>query len=256
VPPLLEIVLVGVVVATLAWEMFQGPVDFRRLVAAEDTAGRQAIYRKWTWQSLELYGLGSLLALWALGRLDALGTVPAEFAGALGGIAVSGEFMVGLLLAALATGLLLPLVLLFISARRARSHGDAPPKVIEVALGEFAALMPRNAAERRWALWVSINAGVVEELYFRLFVPLLLCAILGSANAAFVIAAVLFGLTHAYQGWVGVVASGAVGLVMTALYLGTGQLWVPIAVHAFIDINTLLLRPALLELARGQGASR
>jgi len=255
-PPPLEIVLAGVVIATLTWEMFQGPADFRRLVAAQDTAARQAIYRKWTRQSLQLYGLGSLLALWLLGRLDALGTVPPEFSGALGDVASSGEFLVGLLIAALATGLLLPYVLLWVSVWRTRLHGHAAPKVVEVALGDIAALMPRNTAERRWALWLSINAGIVEELYFRLFVPLLLCAILGSANAAFGIAALLFGLTHAYQGWVGIVASGTVGLVMTALYLGTGQLWVPIAVHAFIDINTLLLRPALMALAEGQGAAR
>jgi membrane protease YdiL (CAAX protease family) len=255
-PPLLEIVLAGVVLATLTWEMFQGPADLRRLVAAQDTSARQAVYRKWTWQSLELYGLGSLLALWVLGRLDALGTVPPEFSGALGGVATSGEFLVGLLLAALATGLLLPYVPLFVSVWRTRTRGEVPPKVVEVALGDIAALMPRNAAERRWALWLSINAGLVEELYFRLFVPLLLCAILGSANWAFGIAALLFGLTHAYQGWVGVVASGIVGLVMTALYLGTGQLWVPIAVHAFIDINTLLLRPALMSLAEGRRAAR
>ncbi|QJR12276.1 hypothetical protein DSM104443_03361 [Usitatibacter rugosus] len=248
--------LAGLVLAAIAYDVLQGPRDYRKLVASAETADRQKVFRKWTWQSLEIYGLGSLAGLWLIGRLDALGTVPAEFSGVMAVLPVAADdFLVGLLLSALGVGVVLPVAISFIAIRKARARGEAPQSP-EVALGEFAALMPRNAAERRCALWLSINAGICEELYFRLFVPLLLCILLGNAIAAFLVAAVVFGVTHAYQGWIGIVATAVVALVMTALYLGTGQLWVPMAVHAFIDINTLLIRPALMALAEGQGAAR
>ena len=50
---------------------------------------------------------------------------------------------------------------------------------------------------------------------------------------------------HRYQGWVGVIATTALGAVMTGLYLMTGSLWVVMLVHVLVDLNGLVVTPVL-----------
>jgi membrane protease YdiL (CAAX protease family) len=57
-----------------------------------------------------------------------------------------------------------------------------------------------------------------------------------------------FGLAHLYQGWVGVVATGFVGAVFTALYLWSGSLAVPIVLHVILDLLGLVVRPTAARL--------
>ena len=54
--------------------------------------------------------------------------------------------------------------------------------------------------------------------------------------AAGIISAVGFGLAHSYQGKAQVPQVIAVGAVFTLLYFLTGSVWVPIVVHALVDI--------------------
>src|SRR5581483_523580 len=58
-----------------------------------------------------------------------------------------------------------------VSVRAARRTG-APPKTL--MLGDVEPLMPRNGAETFWTAMLSINAGIGEELFFRLTLPLLI----------------------------------------------------------------------------------
>lgn len=233
----------GLVLAAIAFDVVQGPRDFKRLTALTDTVERQALFRKWTWQSLQVYGLCSLAALYLLKRLDALGTVPVEFATVMQPGA--DDFLIGVVLSALFVGMLVPVAAAAVMSKR-----------MPIAIGDFAALQPRNAAERRCVFWLSLNAGVSEELYFRLFIPLLLVLLLGNPWIALGISALVFGITHAYQGWAGMAGTAIVGLVFTAIYLGSGQLWLAMAVHALLNINTLLLRPALMEWVGRRSAAR
>ena len=55
------------------------------------------------------------------------------------------------------------------------------------------------------------------------------------------VAAVAFGLAHAYQGRAGILLTGLLGGVMAALYLGTGSLLLPVLLHAAIDLRFLLV---------------
>ncbi len=64
--------------------------------------------------------------------------------------------------------------------------------------------------------------------------------------AAAILAVVLFGLGHRYQGLRGIITTGGAAVVFTALYALTGNLIVPIALHVTIDLVSLLLVPALL----------
>lgn len=92
---------------------------------------------------------------------------------------------------------------------------------------------------------MSINAGLSEELFFRLALPLLLVLVIGNVWVAFGLAAIVFGLAHLYQGLVGVVATTAVGVLLTAFYLALGSIWIAVLVHAAIDLVGLVLRPLL-----------
>lgn len=47
-------------------------------------------------------------------------------------------------------------------------------------------------------------------------------------------------LYHTYQGPLGLVAVGTVGLVLTLAYVGTGRLWPPVLAHILLDVAALL----------------
>ncbi len=46
-----------------------------------------------------------------------------------------------------------------------------------------------------------------------------------------------FGLGHLYQGAAGVVKTGVSGLLAGLLYLLTGSLWIPMLLHAAVDLH-------------------
>lgn len=116
------------------------------------------------------------------------------------------------------------------------------------AIGSFPDVLPERRGDLIPAIWLSISAGVSEELFFRLFVPLLVALVFGSAWAGTIVATLLFGAVHRYQGWRGVLATTLVGAGLSALYGLTSALWVAIAFHVVIDLNALVVRP----LAQGR----
>jgi membrane protease YdiL (CAAX protease family) len=128
-------------------------------------------------------------------------------------------------------------ILTVIGARNARREGGV------IMLGNIASLLPRNRPELRWGAALSVNAGIVEEALFRLALPALLVVVTGEPISAFVLAALIFGGLHAYQGWVGVVATSVVGLLFTALYVLSGSIVLVMLVHALFDLRTLVVIP-------------
>lgn len=101
--------------------------------------------------------------------------------------------------------------------------------------------LPHTSRERAWFAVVSVTAGICEETLYRGFLYHyfrdfwhwgLLLAVLASA--------VVFGLAHGYQGVSGIVATGAIGGLMAALYLATGSLLAPMIFHALLDLRILL----------------
>ncbi len=68
------------------------------------------------------------------------------------------------------------------------------------------------------------NAGVTEELYFRLLAPVLIFAVTGSAFWAILASTLWFGLAHYYQGWIGIAATTCIGALFAAVYLYVGHL--------------------------------
>jgi membrane protease YdiL (CAAX protease family) len=117
-------------------------------------------------------------------------------------------------------------------------------------LGDFSMLLPREAGEGWLAAGSAVSAGIAEELYFRLLVPLAIAELTGNALAGFAVATILFALAHRYQRWLGVLSTGLVGALFAWLYLQSGALWVAMVAHAAVDLNGLVLRPALGGMLR------
>jgi membrane protease YdiL (CAAX protease family) len=198
-------------------------------------ATRGGRYQSWLRRAGLAFAMPVLVALALLGRLDALWRLPAEFAGVRGYFPAmpAGEVMIGAL-----TGTAIGLVAAAWRTRR----GGRP-------IGRPGALMPRSRAELPWGAAVAVAAGVTEEPFFRLLLPLLIAIVTGSAVAGFVLSLLLFGAMHRYQGWRGMIATAVFGGVMTGVYLVSGALWLVIALHVLIDLNGLVLWPALSSSA-------
>jgi membrane protease YdiL (CAAX protease family) len=96
-------------------------------------------------------------------------------------------------------------------------------------------MLPTDEEEFRAFTVLCVTAGIVEELLYRGFLIWYLNAVL-PLWAAVVVSAIVFGLGHAYQGARGIVKTGAVGLAIAGLYLLAGSLWVPMVLHAAVDI--------------------
>jgi CAAX protease family protein len=107
-------------------------------------------------------------------------------------------------------------------------------------------LLPHTRPELTRFSLVSVTAGICEEALFRGFVLWYLAALIPIVPALIVNAA-LFGMAHAYQGAKGVLQTSLVGLGLVLLYLLSKSLWVPMVVHAFVDLNSGLLAYAFLR---------
>ena len=115
------------------------------------------------------------------------------------------------------------------------------------------ALLPRTPGERRLFTLVGITAGVCEEWLYRGFFLAVVAAMAGGPPAwvLVLVAAVAFGLAHAYQGLGGILLTGVLGGVLAALYLDTGSLLLPVLLHAVIDLRFLLVPTRVLPAVSG-----
>jgi len=214
----------------LVGESLYGRRAYERLLAAldRDPAARVRFYRKIV--ALE-WGLVLLVfvTLWMAG----------EPAARIGLVPVRPDPMALVVLAALAAGIVTPIVL-----------GALSPGYREVLWRQLASargLLPERGDERWWYALVSVTAGVCEEILFRGFLMAYLTALVPGlpAIAALVISAAIFGMAHLYQGWGGVAMTGLVGAAMGLLYVYTGSLLWSIVAHALLDLRVLALpRPS------------
>ena len=106
-------------------------------------------------------------------------------------------------------------------------------------------MMPRTARGRWWWGGLALSAGVTEEIVYRGLAILALAIVFpqASSTAIVITAAALFGIAHLYQGWVGVLMTGAVGFVLGNLYLSTSSLVIPMVLHVLVDLRLLIMRP-------------
>jgi len=234
--------LLLVVVTLLVWRAVTRErreyAQFKRMRA---TASRQKVMRRWLVESVLVFsGLSAavLLAAWehvptALRDTQAWAPIAASrdffFDTSLGrGLAVGAA--IGAVLA-----LVLPVLLL------RKADPDDVPK-----LGDIGALLPRTRGELPYGAGLAVSAGVLEELMFRLALPALLFGIWPNGPLAFAVATVIFGLLHLYQKWTGVLTATVLGIVFVYLYLVSGSILLPIALHLLVDLRALVLLPLVL----------
>jgi membrane protease YdiL (CAAX protease family) len=91
-----------------------------------------------------------------------------------------------------------------------------------------------------------VEAGLVEEMFFRAYLFNRLTDLFGQKRLGILLAlvaqAILFGLGHTYQGLPGVLDTFLAGFVIGVIYLrGKRNLWLPILVHGVIDTTGFLL---------------
>jgi membrane protease YdiL (CAAX protease family) len=214
--------------------------EFRRFKRLRSSVRRRKVFRKWVRESFLVFGGSAVVVLLFAGQfvprlLDSVNASPVvtdvrAFLGANNGLGTG--FIVGAAIT-LAVGTLVAVFL-------ARRETDIP------AIGDVQALLPRNRKELPWGAALAVNAGVVEELLFRLAMPALVFGFTGDALVSVAVSIAVFGLLHAYQGIAGVLASTIIGAVLMLVYLGSGSILLAIAVHALFDLRSLVLIPIVV----------
>lgn len=227
------LVILALLVLANAW---RDQRDYARFKAHVDTSQRQRFFARWLVQAFVIFTLGALGGLALLGEWRAIVEMPPAFAAVATGI-LGADASPGFL-PVLALGGMVGLVVGCIA-------GAYVARRTPVVLGDIAPLLPRSRAEYRWLTLLSINAGIGEELFFRLFLPLVLTDVLGDARVAIAMAIAAFAFIHLYQGWTGVAGTAVLGALMTFLYLATGSLAWPIVAHILVDLRTLVVQPWL-----------
>ncbi len=113
-------------------------------------------------------------------------------------------------------------------------------------------LLPRTRPERQAFAAVAISAGICEEFLYRGFGLALLAVFAPTIGPlrTVLVAALGFGLAHAYQGAAGIMVTAVIGGCLAVLYLGTGSLLLPVAFHILVDLRVLVL-----PVARSAGGS-
>lgn len=190
----------------------------------------------WALAIAATYAVPASMALLLLGRPDAVASLPPAFAavarahGMPAAIDADTAAIGGSLLLGMAIGTAILLV--------ARRFGRGPSQL----------LYRSPAAARGWAeapaaAALALSAGISEELFFRLALPLAAALATGSTVAGLILGTAAFGLAHRYQGAIGLVLTTLAGAGLAWLYLWTGALWVAMLAHAAVDLHALILRP-------------
>ncbi|WP_447036647.1 CPBP family intramembrane glutamic endopeptidase [Streptomyces sp. DSM 118878] len=138
------------------------------------------------------------------------------------------------------TGILLVAAIAVASARNFHELAKQGKNVPGRAAIE--AMLPRTAEERRLAVAVAVTDGVCAELVYR---GLLIAFGVGALGLDLYAAAALSVVVHAaagfYQGRQGVLVFAVFGALLTGLYLATGSLLLPVAVHVILAVRDLTL---------------
>jgi uncharacterized protein len=104
-------------------------------------------------------------------------------------------------------------------------------------------ILPGTAEERRWFVLVAITAGVCEEILYRgcLIQYFRELPVHLGLTEALVVSACVFGIAHLYQGIIGIIQTAILGAFFGVLFVTTGSLFLPMILHALIDLRILLI---------------
>ena len=133
-------------------------------------------------------------------------------------------------------------VLLMLGVHAVRQAlGDPEPPLVQ-------RLLPETPGEKAGFAALSVMAGVGEELAYRGFGLAALTAVTGAPLFSAVVTSAAFGWVHAYQGVLGMVRAGLLGLMFCGPVLVAGTLWPAIVAHTLVDwIGGLMIGKRLLR---------
>jgi len=242
-----------VLAAYIGWEVLRFNGRYRRLkqdIANEDTQARTRLY----YRALSFEWVSALLSLLALGfDWTKLNPEPLALSGSpmMQWLSANGSFGRGAV-AGIASGIAFGTVGFVVARirgnRRAAPPARSSPPWLRKVLPDFSALLPATMHER--LLWsaVAVSAGVCEEIVFRGWLLATLHTPVGLAGTTLVaVAAVIFGLAHAYQRVTGILVTTVAGALFCLLYVKTGSLLTPILLHILIDLRFAVLPAPRLQ---------
>ena len=109
-------------------------------------------------------------------------------------------------------------------------------------------LLPKTGREKVIFVFLSLAAGVGEEIAYRGYLIPALTLLLGWDWGAALVSSACFGMLHAYQGWLGIARTAALGMVLASSFILSGLLWPAILAHAILDmIAGLVLGETLVK---------
>lgn len=199
-----------------------GYAQFRRLLAraaAGEDVDRPLLY---VWTAVGHWALlAAAVAAWlaASRPLAELGF----------GLRLDTPFLIGLGLT------LVAVVVLALQRRLVAAAGNDTVARIRDSFGRLEIILPRNDRELGRFYALSVTAGIVEETLWRGYLIWYL-ALFMPPWAAAAASTLAFGLGHAYQGAAHLPKVTLVGALFTGLYLLSGSLWLPMFLHAFMDV--------------------
>jgi membrane protease YdiL (CAAX protease family) len=82
-------------------------------------------------------------------------------------------------------------------------------------------VIPRTKKEKQWWSYVSLSAAITEEIIYRGFLLYMLKMFIPNINIFWhvILASIIFGLAHSYQGISGIIKTSIIGFVFNILYL-------------------------------------
>jgi membrane protease YdiL (CAAX protease family) len=147
------------------------------------------------------------------------------------------------------------LLLTYLQAAQVGKSEDAR-KQLHDQLGDLLFFLPKTKEEFYWFKWLSLTAGICEEILYRGFLIWFIASYLG-VLPAILLSAVGFGIAHSYQGFGNAVQTAVIGLWMAILFWLTGSVWIPIVTHALVDvIGGRMIYGVLSPAAPGPGGEQ
>jgi membrane protease YdiL (CAAX protease family) len=145
------------------------------------------------------------------------------------GLSIDAGFLAGAVLTVVG------IVLLIMQLRQVANASSDDFRTFKSQIGILEVILPRNGNELGRFNVMAVTAGIVEETLWRGFLIWYLAHFMPLWGAA-VLSAVGFGLAHAYQGIGNLPKITAVGAVFVVLFLVSGSLWLPMVLHAAVDL--------------------
>ena len=236
-PALLDFVLLALIVIVVPLRAVGERRRLQNALTAGVSDAKVQAYRRimaWQWAAALV-----LLGAW-LGTGRALGLLGIERPRGYG-------FVAGLVVA-------LVVIVVLVAQLQAVRRRPKVAQQIRAAAAPLTFIVPSTPQELRGFTRLGVTAGIVEELLSRGYMRWVLDAV-APTWVALVVSSIAFGIGHAYQGVSGVVKTTAVGLFVGGLYLLSGSIWVPMIVHAAVDVlNGYAIYAALNSNSAGSDA--